>query len=137
MKRALVLPGTIWQIPIIKKLKEKNFEVHVCNPVKILEVASKADNFLESDIFNYGVIVDYCKEKGIDFVISDECDIATDAVSIINSRIGAIHLSEQMAALFTNKFLMRQFSLLHISQCRSLLSFTQFYNVLSTFKEST
>lgn len=109
MSKIMVLPGTFWQIPIMKKIKSLGHELYVVNPVINDDVYQLADHFWEEDIFNYSVIIPYCKNNGIDVVISEECDIATDAVAKINNAIGANCLTTDMAELFTNKFRMRQF----------------------------
>lgn len=107
--KILVLPGTIWQVPLMKRIKEFGHELYLANPVKNEGVYEVADHFLETDIFAYDTIIPFCKEKCIDVVMSEECDIATDAVAKINKEIGANCLSQEMAELFTNKSKMRDF----------------------------
>ncbi|SEK82965.1 ATP-grasp domain-containing protein [Pseudobutyrivibrio ruminis] len=108
MKKILVLPGTEWQIPLIRKIKELGHKVHVVNPVKNAEVIELADYFFESDIFEIDKIEQYAKENNIDAVISDECDIAMPVVAELGKRLNVNTLSTEVAALFTDKFLMRE-----------------------------
>lgn len=107
--KILVLPGTAWQVPLIEKMKTMGHEVHLVNPVKNKGVYEIADYFLEADIFSYDTITAYCKAKGINAVMSEECDIATDIVAKINKEIGANCISEELASLFTDKSKMREF----------------------------
>lgn len=111
--KLLVLPGTKWQVPLMKKIKSMGHELHVINPVKVDGVYQFADFFYESDIFDYEHNIAYCKDNGIDAVVSDECDIATDVVAILNDKIGANGISVEMAELFTNKYKMREFCRKH------------------------
>ena len=80
----MVLPGTIWQVPLMKKIKSMGHELYLANPVKNEGVYEIADHFLETDIFAYDTIISYCKSEGIDIVMSEECDVATDAVARYN-----------------------------------------------------
>ena len=104
MSKVLVLPGTMWQLPLMKKIKAMGHELHLANPVRNEGVYEVADYFLESDIFDFDKIINYCNANSIDCVISDECDIATDAVARYNKAIGARSLSPELAELFTNKY---------------------------------
>ena len=107
--KILVLPGTVWQVPLMKKIKKLGHELFLVNPVKIEGVYEIADHFFKADIFAYDVIVPYCKENKIDIVMSEECDIAVDAVSRYNEAIGKNSISVEIAELFTNKAKMRSF----------------------------
>lgn len=107
--KILVLPGTVWQVPLMKKIKEYGYELYLANPVKNEGVYEIADYFLETDIFAYETIIRYCKKNMIDVVMSDECDIATGVVAKINKEIGANCMSMELAELFTNKSKMREF----------------------------
>ncbi|MGM9660990.1 MAG: ATP-grasp domain-containing protein [Faecousia sp.] len=107
--KIMVLPGTIWQVPLMKKIKSMGHELYLTNPQKNEGVYEIADHFLEADIFAYDTIISYCKKEMIDVVMSEECDVATDAVAKINKEIGANCISAEMAELFTNKYKMREF----------------------------
>jgi biotin carboxylase len=107
--KILVLPGTVWQVPLMKKIKEYGHDLYLANPVKNEGVYDLADSFLETDIFAFDTIISFCKENDIDVVMSEECDIATDVVAKINKEIGANCLSPELAELFTNKNKMREF----------------------------
>lgn len=132
--KIMVLPGTIWQVPLMKKIKSLGHELYLANPVKNEGVYEHADHFLETDIFAYDRIIPYCKKEKIDVVMSDECDIATDVIAKINKEIGANCLSVDMANLFTNKFLMREFcrkrsiNAIPYCRCTTIPEALAFYN---------
>lgn len=109
MSRVLVLPGTIWQVPLIRRLKELGHEVFLVNPVKNAEIYELIDHFYECDIFQVDVIEQYALEHQIEAVISDECDIAMPVVAELGKRVNTNTLSVQDAALYTDKSLMREF----------------------------
>ena len=82
-KTVVVLPGGLWQIPIIKKSKSMGYRTLVINP--------------------------YCKHEKADAVISEECDIAMPLIAELGRRLSLSTLDEESAKLFTNKFAMREF----------------------------
>ena len=43
--KILVLPGTVWQVPLMKKIKKLGHELFLVNPVKIEGVYEIADHF--------------------------------------------------------------------------------------------
>lgn len=107
--KIMVLPGTIWQVPLMNKIRSMGYELYLVNPVKNDNVYQIADHFLQADIFDFETIISYCKKENIDVVMSEECDIATDVVAKLNKKLGANCISEELANLFTNKFQMREF----------------------------
>ena len=105
----MVLPGTIWQVPIIEKIKSLGHTLYLTNPKKVCGVYELADYFLETDIFNFDTVSKYLVENKIDLVISDECDIAMDAIAKYNEIIGANFIPFEIAQLFSDKYKMRVF----------------------------
>ena len=110
MSKIMVLPGTAWQIPLIKRIKEYGHEVYIVNPIKNSGVFELADHHFDSDIFAIDDIEKYAREQMIDAIISDECDIAMPVVSELGRRLGLNTLSNDAASLYTDKFYMREFS---------------------------
>ena len=95
---------------LCKKLKEKGKNILLVSPEEHPYCEKYADVFFRSDIFSIDNIVDYCKEMNIEAVVSDECDIAMPVVAELGARLGVITLDTESAALYTDKFLMREFS---------------------------
>lgn len=113
MSKVMVLPGTIWQVALIKKIKELGHEVYLVNPKRNEDVVVLADYFYESDIFAIDNIEKYAIRNKIDAIISDECDIAMPVVAELGKRLNVCTLSCEDAALYTDKYLMREFCKRH------------------------
>ncbi len=109
MSKILVLPGTIWQKPLIQKMQQLQHEVFLVNPVKNPGVYESGDHFLTSDIFDIDRIEAFARGNRMDAVMSDECDIAMPVVAELGRRLNVPTLSCEVAALFTNKAMMREF----------------------------
>ncbi len=108
-KRIVVLPGTEWQLPLVKRIKELGMEVVTIDPNPNSACSQISDSHLIADIFDDEKIDRLLDEKHIDGVLSDECDIAMNVIARIAKRYGLYSLSTQNAKLFTNKYLMREF----------------------------
>jgi biotin carboxylase len=108
IKTVVVLPGSLWQIPIIQKSKSMGFRTLVINPYKDSPAFLFADGHLQSDIFDVEAVVQYCKEEKADAVISEECDIAMPLLAKVGERLSLPALSIEAAYLFTDKMAMRK-----------------------------
>lgn len=113
MKNILVLPGTQWQVPLIKKIQEMGHRALVINPDPYAPGMKVADHILVSDIFDKQRVIDFGREHKIGAVMSDECDIAMNWVAELGKIFNVPTLDEETAALYTDKFLMREFSKKH------------------------
>lgn len=113
MKNILVLPGTQWQVPLIEKIQEMGHRALVVNPDPQAPGMKKADLTLESDIFDKERVIAFGREQQVNAVMSDECDIAMNWVAELGSIFKVPTLDEETAALYTDKFLMREFSKKH------------------------
>lgn len=112
-KTVLVLPGTMWQLPLIDKIKEAGHKVLVVNPASDSPGFSHADGHLQADIFDKSAVIAYAKNHHIDAVMSDECDIAMNLIAELGKEFGVPTLDEETASLFTDKFKMREFCCIH------------------------
>lgn len=113
MKTILVLPGSYWQIPLIQKIKEMGHKALVVNPYENSPCFPYADGHLQANIFDLDSVIRYAEERNIDAIVSDECDIAMPLVAKIGKHFSLSSLSPELAALYTDKFLMRQFCKAH------------------------
>ena len=113
MSKVLVLPGSRWQLPLVKKIKETGHWLCVVSPEQNPPCAEIADDFFRSDIFAVDAIEKHARENGIEAVVSDECDIAMPVVAELGNRLKLKTMSKETAALFTDKFLMREFCIRH------------------------
>ena len=112
-KKILVLPGTLWQVPLIEKIQEMGHKALVVNPDPNAPGIKKADLCLISDIFDKDRVIGFGRDQQINAVMSDECDIAMNWVAELGKIFNVPTLDEESAALFTDKFLMREFSKKH------------------------
>jgi len=106
----VVLPGTKWSEGLCKKIKERDEKILLVSPEEHPFCEKYADEFLRADIFDIDRITSLCQMRGINAVMSDECDIAMPVVAELGQRLNVDTISREMAALYTNKFLMREFS---------------------------
>ena len=134
MSKVLLLPGSKWQLPLARKIKEMGHWLCVVSPEANPPCAEVADDFFRSDIFAVELIEKHSKEVGVDAVISDECDIAMPVVAELGNRLNVRTLSCEAAALFTDKFLMREFCTSHglnapeYELCRDVETAVEFLN---------
>lgn len=112
-QKILVLPGTQWQVPLIEKIQEMGHLALVVNPDPEAPGMKKADLMLVSDIFDKKKVIAFGKKQHIGAVMSDECDIAMNFVAELGRIFNVPTLDDDTAALFTDKFLMREFSKKH------------------------
>ena len=112
-KNILVFPGTQWQVPLIEKIQEMGYRALVVNPDPNAPGMKVADLYLISDIFDKEKVVSFGRNHNVEAVISDECDIAMNLVAELGKIFGVSTLDEETAALYTDKFLMREFSKKH------------------------
>ena len=112
-KKILVLPGKQWQVPLIEKIQEMGHQALVVNPDPEAPGMKKADLCLISDIFDKDRVIEFGRNQKINAVMSDECDIAMKWVAEMGKIFHVPTLDEETAALFTDKFLMREFSKQH------------------------
>ena len=113
MKKILVFPGTQWQVPLIEKIQEMGHRALVVNPDPNAPGMKKADLCLISDIFDKERVVEFGRDQKVDAVMSDECDIAMNMLAELGVIFNVPAMDEETAALFTDKFLMREFSKKH------------------------
>ena len=113
MKKILVLPGTQWQVPLIEKIQEMGHQALVVNPDPNAPGMKVADQVLVSDIFDKERVVAFGRDQKIGAVMSDECDIAMNLIAELGNAFKVPTLDEESAALYTDKFLMREFSKKH------------------------
>ena len=112
-KNVLVLPGTQWQVPLIEKIQEMGNRALVVNPDPNAPGMKVADQVLVSDIFDKERVVAFGRDQKVDAVMSDECDIAMNLIAELGNTFNVPTLDEETAALYTDKFLMREFSKKH------------------------
>lgn len=108
-KNVIVLAGTKWQIPLIKRIKEKGYRVIVFNLLPDSPAFKYADNYRVVDITDQEKCLKLALEYAPKAIISDECDIAVPTVTFLSEKMGIKSIGREMGELYTNKYRMRLF----------------------------
>jgi biotin carboxylase len=108
-KKILVMPGTYWVKALCKRIKELGYSVLLVDPHPDCPCREYADEYLQSDIFDWDKVLAFARENKIDAVMSDECDIAMPMVSKLGEELGLTVQSSKVIKYFTDKFMMREF----------------------------
>ena len=116
-KKIVVLPGAIWQVPIVKKINEMGYESIVVNPAKDSPTFAYTNQSIQSDIFAKQNYLEDIKKIRVDAVLSDECDIATKLIAELAEELHLPSQGVDMAELYTNKVRMREFLRDHNLPC--------------------
>lgn len=107
--RVMVLAGSKWQIPFIKKLKEKGHYVINVNPYEDSPAFAYADEFVLADILDRERCLQIAKEKKVDAIMSEQCDIAVPVIAELCEKLCLPTISVYAAELYTDKWKMREF----------------------------
>jgi carbamoyl-phosphate synthase large subunit len=130
----LVLSGTLWQIPIVKKIHEMGFLSLVINLHEDSPAFEVADHWEVADILDKEKCVAIAEKYAVSGVVSEQCDIAVPTVAYIAEKIGLPALKIDSAELYTNKLSMRKFCQKHgfsypeYSLCRNSNEVLHFFN---------
>lgn len=109
----MVIAGSRWQIPILKKIREMGYSSLVVNLYPDSPAFPYADYSEVVDILDKESCLSIAKKYSIDAVLSEECDIAMPTVAYIAEELSLPSLGVANAALYTDKSQMRKFSELH------------------------
>lgn len=108
-KRLMIVGGTIYQIPLIKKARQMGCYVINVDGNKSSPAFKFADEAVIGSILDYDKVVDIAEKYNIDGILTDQSDIALRTVSHVGQRLNIPSLTENMLDLFTNKYLMREY----------------------------
>lgn len=135
-KKILVLPGAIWQVPIVKKIREMGFESIVVNPAEDSPAFAYADTSIRSDIFAKQNYLPAIRDMHVDAVLSDECDIATKLIAELAEELHVRSQGVKVSELYASKAKMREFLQEHnlpypdFKVCHTLDEALAFYRAL-------
>lgn len=107
--RVMVLAGSRWQIPIIKELKKQGHYVINVNPYEDSLAFAYADEFVLADILDREHCLQIAKEKKVDAIMSEQCDIAVPVIAYLCEQLNFPTIGSRIATLYTNKYMMREF----------------------------
>lgn len=109
MSKIMVIAGGDWQIELIKKVKSMGHYVICSNLYKNSPAFPYADACEVSDVLDKERNLEIAKKYMPDAVISDQSDIAVPTVAYLNEKLGLKGIGIEMADLFTDKSLQRDF----------------------------
>lgn len=108
MKKLAILGASYLQLPLVKKAKELGIEVH-CFAWDDDKAICKyeADFFYDISVLEKELILEKCKEVGIDGIVTIATDICVPVIAYVAEELELIGNSNEAALLTTNKGLMR------------------------------
>lgn len=108
MKKIAIIGANSFQNPLILKAKELGYETHVfawqCGDIG----EKTADFFYPISIIDEEMILEKCKEIGIDAITTIASDLATRTVNYVADKMNLPGNSLRCTEISTNKFLMRK-----------------------------
>ena len=109
MKKLAILGASYLQLPLVKKARELNIEVH-CFAWDNDEAVCKAeaDFFYDISVLDKERILAQCSEIGIDGITTIATDICIPTICFVASELKLISNTYESALLCTNKALMRE-----------------------------
>lgn len=116
-KKIVVLPGAIWQVPIVDKIRKMGYLPVVVNPAADSPTFQYAHKIFQSDIFAKQNYIEDIRAMQVNAVLSDECDIATKLIAELSDELHLPSQGQDMAELYTNKVRMREFLRDHNLPC--------------------
>ena len=112
MKRALVIAGGIWQVPIIEYLHQHSYQVTVVNPYPDSPGMLKADDHIVLDVREKEMIWKTIQENHLryDLVTTDQSDVSVETVAFIADKLGVPGNPIDVVTKYSNKYLSRQYA---------------------------
>jgi len=109
-KRALVVAGGQWQVPLIKFLQHRGYAVTVADPYESSPGVLIADQHVKCDVRDFEGIVSGIGVQSFDLVTTDQSDIAVETVAALAKHLGVRGMDPDVIRKFTNKFESRKFA---------------------------
>lgn len=108
-KKALVVAGGQWQVPLIMFLKSKGYWVTVVDPYDDSKGVLVADGHIKSDVREKEFVFSKIREK-YDIVATDQSDVSVDTVAYLSEKMGLWGNQEAVVEKFSNKYLSRVYA---------------------------
>lgn len=140
MKTIMVIPGAKAQIPLIRSIHNNGYKVVCINPYVNSPAFKYADYSEQFDIMDTDSCINVAKKYKVCCVLSDECDIAMPSVAEISKVLGLPSIGVDLAELYTNKRLMRDFSVKNgfpcpaYKECKNIDEAKEFFITLPSSK---
>jgi carbamoyl-phosphate synthase large subunit len=105
----LFIAGGEWQVPLVKFLKKKGFHITLVDPYEDSPCVALADEFIQLDVKSIDLIYEKIKDKDLDYVLSDQTDVAVNSVAVLSNKLELPGNSVFSTQLFSNKSKSRTF----------------------------
>lgn len=105
----MIIAGGDWQVPIIQKAKELGLFVINTNLYENSPGFKYVDVGVVADVLDKKRNLEIAKRYRPDAIVTDQTDIAVPTVSYLCAELNLPGIGVDVAELFTNKFLMREF----------------------------
>ena len=113
MKKILVVAGGDFQVPLIKRAKALGYTVVNSNLYED-SIGFKYSDFSEvADVRDKEKNLEFAKKHQVDAIVTDQSDIAVPTVAYVSKVLGLPSIGEDMAKLYTDKYMMREFCKAH------------------------
>ena len=108
-KKALVVAGGQWQVPLIKSLQSKGYEVTVVDPYDDSMGVKCGDAHIKSDVRDKEYVLSRIQDK-FDLVATDQSDVSVETVGFLSSALQLKGNDIDVVSLFSNKYKSRRFA---------------------------
>lgn len=106
----MVVAGGTWQCPIVKTAKEMGCFVICSNLYEDSPAFQYADIGIVADVLDKQKNLEIARKYKPDAVLTEQTDIAVPTVAYIAEQMGLKGIGIDVAARFTNKYLMREYA---------------------------
>ena len=108
MKKLMILGAGLYQVPLIKRAKQRGIYTIAVSPqgnYPGIEIADKAYFY---DVRNENSILEAARAENIDGITTDQTDVAVRTVAYVAEKMGLPGIDYECAVRFTDKYLMRE-----------------------------
>lgn len=109
-KRALVIAGGAWQVPIIKYLQDDGYYVTVVDPYPTSPGVLIADAHIKADVRDIPAIIELVANTQFDIVTTDQSDISVHTTAVLAKHLNIRGNSLKPVELFVNKYSSRLYA---------------------------
>lgn len=110
MLKVMVVAGGQWQCPILKRIKDMGHYVICSNLYEDSPGFVFADATAIANVLDREKNLEIAKQYMPDAILTDQSDIAVPTVAYVAEQLGIRGITSEKAKLFTNKYLMRDFT---------------------------
>ena len=111
--RILIIPGSKFQLPLIRKVKEMGFKVFCADRSEQSVCKNEVDGFRNIDLNNREKLLEFAQEIKANAIITDQTDTAVRTTAYLCQCLSICGIGESVAELYTNKLKMRIFGQLN------------------------